>query len=194
MNRPVTLARLAAASLCTLSFVVFAQQDAHQQDDHRHHHAPAAAAHAAHGHAGYAGLQHRAIKALTAQQIEGYRAGRGMGLAMAAELNGYPGPMHVLELAPQLGLSGDQQASTQAIFQAMQTQAKPLGAAIIDAERELDAMFATGSATPASIETQTQKIARLQGQLRAVHLASHLDMMKVLSAEQVQAYKRLRGY
>ena len=183
-----SLTRLAAASFCTLSFAALAQQGPHP-----HHRTPAPTS-SAYGSAGYASQQHRQIKALTAQQIEDYRAGRGMGLAMAAELNGYPGPLHVLELAPQLGLSGDQQASTQAIFQAMQTQAKPLGEAIIDAERELDAMFATGSATPAGIETQTQKIARLQGRLRAVHLASHLDMMKVLTAEQVQSYKRLRGY
>ena len=33
------------------------------------------------------------------------RAGRGMGLALAAELNGYPGPAHVLELADKLDLA-----------------------------------------------------------------------------------------
>jgi len=189
MNRLTTSTRLAAATFCTLSFAAVAQQDAHP-----HHPAPATATPAAHGHAGYAGLQHREIKALSAQQIDGYRTARGMGLAMAAELNGYPGPMHVLELAAQLGLSADQESKTKAIFQAMQAQAKQVGEAIIDAERELDALFATRSATPAGIATQTQRIAHLQGKLRAVHLASHLDMMKVLSAEQVQSYNRLRGY
>jgi len=37
--------------------------------------------------------------ALSVEQIEQYRAGAGMGYAKAAELNRYPGPMHVLELA-----------------------------------------------------------------------------------------------
>ena len=34
----------------------------------------------------------------------------GMGLALAAELNGYPGPAHVIELAKSLGLSEPQRA------------------------------------------------------------------------------------
>lgn len=53
----------------------------------------------------YAGMQSRPIKALSDQQLSDLRAGRGMGLALAAELNGYPRPSHVLELANQLGLS-----------------------------------------------------------------------------------------
>jgi hypothetical protein len=36
----------------------------------------------------YAGMQTRPIKALSDQQIADLRAGRGMGLALAAELNG----------------------------------------------------------------------------------------------------------
>jgi hypothetical protein len=36
----------------------------------------------------YAGMQTRPIKALSEQQISDLNAGRGMGLAMAAELNG----------------------------------------------------------------------------------------------------------
>ncbi len=39
----------------------------------------------------YAGFQDRPIKALSQQQIDDLQAGRGMGLALAAELNGYPG-------------------------------------------------------------------------------------------------------
>ena len=54
-------------------------------------------------HQPYAGLQARPVKALSDQQIADLRAGRGMGLALAAELNGYPGPMHVLELARRWG-------------------------------------------------------------------------------------------
>ena len=55
----------------------------------------------------YAGLEARSIKALSDQQIADLKAGRGMGLALAAELNGHPGPMHVLELADPLnGLIG----------------------------------------------------------------------------------------
>jgi len=52
----------------------------------------------------YAGQETRKIKALSEDQIQGYLAGSGMGLAMAAELNHYPGPKHVLELAEKLQL------------------------------------------------------------------------------------------
>ncbi len=55
----------------------------------------------------YAGMQTRPIKALSEQQMADLSAGRGMGLALAAELNGYPGPVHVLELADKLNLSPD---------------------------------------------------------------------------------------
>lgn len=56
-------------------------------------------------HQPYAGLQSRSIKALSDEQLADLRAGRGMGLALLAELNGYPGPLHVIELADPLGRS-----------------------------------------------------------------------------------------
>jgi hypothetical protein len=39
----------------------------------------------------YAGMQTRSVKALSDQQGTDLREGRGMGLARAAELDGYPG-------------------------------------------------------------------------------------------------------
>ena len=62
------------------------------------------AADTAHQHSPYAGQEARDIKALSLEEIADLAAGRGMGLALAAELNGYPGPRHVLDLAPELGL------------------------------------------------------------------------------------------
>ena len=47
----------------------------------------------------YAGLERREVKALSDQQLADLRAGRGMSLALPAELNGYPGPVHVLALS-----------------------------------------------------------------------------------------------
>ena len=48
------------------------------------------------------------MKSLSDQQLSDLRAGRGMGMALPAELNGYPGPVHVLELADALGLTPEQ--------------------------------------------------------------------------------------
>jgi hypothetical protein len=75
----------------------------------------------------YAGMQVRSIKGLSDQQIADLKAGRGMGLALPAELNGYPGPAHVLELADQLGLTADQKARIQNLFDSMKAEAVPLG-------------------------------------------------------------------
>jgi hypothetical protein len=75
----------------------------------------------------YAGMQTRPIKALSEQQVADLGAGRGMGLALAAESNGYPGPSHVLELADKLELSADQRPSIQRLFDSMKAEAMPIG-------------------------------------------------------------------
>ena len=61
-------------------------------------------------HQSYSAQHTRDIKALSAEEVNQYRAGAGMGYARAAELNRYPGPMHVLELAGPLALTPDQRA------------------------------------------------------------------------------------
>jgi hypothetical protein len=50
-----------------------------------------------------------------------------MSLALAAELNGYPGPRHVLELGEQLGLTEQQRAGVQRLFDDMTAEVLPLG-------------------------------------------------------------------
>src|SRR5437879_13872987 len=86
----------------------------------------------------YAGMQARSIKALSEQQVADLQAGRGMGFALAAELNGYPGPSHVLELADKLDLSADQRAGVQQLFDSMKPEALPLGAKPIAQDTQLD--------------------------------------------------------
>jgi len=74
----------------------------------------------------YAGLQDRSIKTLSDQQIADLNAGRGMGLALAAELNGYPGPIHTIEFANELHLSPEQVTKLKALFEAMKAETIPL--------------------------------------------------------------------
>jgi hypothetical protein len=75
----------------------------------------------------YKGMETRSIKALSDQQIADLKNGRGMGLALSAELNGYPGPIHVLELSDQLGLSADQKSRIENLFESMKAEAVPVG-------------------------------------------------------------------
>ena len=105
----------------------------------------------------YSGQQAREIKALSSAEVQDLLAGKGMGLAKAAELNGYPGPAHVLELAAQLHLSREQEAQTQALHARMQAAAKASGTQLVEAEGELDAMFRSGTVTPAGPNFQTYR-------------------------------------
>lgn len=143
---------------------------------------------------GYAGQQSREIKALSAQEQDDLLAGRGMGLARAGELNHHPGPAHVLQLRNQLALTPDQVAIVEDSFRRMEVAAKPLGAELVMRERALDGAFQEGGVTPSRLVAETEAIGLLQGRLRAVHLAAHLEMRSLLSPAQVAAYDRLRGY
>jgi Spy/CpxP family protein refolding chaperone len=152
------------------------------------------AADSAHQHSPYAGQETREIKALSPEEVADLNAGRGMGLALAAELNGYPGPRHVLDLADELQLTAEQQRRTGALFEAMRRETAALGAQLIEAERTLDRLFAEKRATPQSVAAATEAAGVTQGELRAAHLRYHLAMMDVLTPEQVAAYSHLRGY
>jgi len=142
----------------------------------------------------YAGMQGRSIKALSDQQIADLGAGRGMGLALAAELNGYPGPSHVLELADKLDLSADQRASMQRLFDSMKAEAMPLGSKLIEQEADLDKQFADRTVTPESLRTSTAAVATTQGMLRETHLKYHLSTGSILTPSQMTKYAELRGY
>jgi hypothetical protein len=142
----------------------------------------------------YAGFETRAIKTLSEREIADLNAGRGMGLALAAELNGYPGPMHAIELADRLGLSADQRTRLHSLFDAMKAETIPIGARLIAQERSLNRDFAQRTVTPASLEATTREIGATQAALRAAHLKYHLSTAAILSAEQVRRYNELRGY
>jgi Spy/CpxP family protein refolding chaperone len=142
----------------------------------------------------YAGQQSRTIKALSAEEIDGYISGKGMGFAKAAELNGFPGPMHVLELDRQLGLTADQRERTMALYASMQSRASALGRALVDEESRLDQLFATRAITLETMKDRLNEIAALQGKIRAAHLEAHLAQAAILTTEQVERYAALRGY
>jgi len=142
----------------------------------------------------YAGMQTRPIKALSAQQIDDLKAGRGMGLALAAELNGYPGPSHVLELSDKLALSAAQKQSIQKLFESMKAESTPIGIRLIEQEGALDQQFASRSITPDALQEATTKIGVTQAELRNAHLKYHLETAQILSPDQMKQYADLRGY
>lgn len=145
-------------------------------------------------HQPYAGHQSRDIAALSATDIAELEAGRGWGLALAAELNGYPGPAHVLDLADGLALSATHRAEVADIFSEMQAEAVKAGNALIAAERALDRAFEEATIDADLLKVLVRNAAKARGNLRFVHLSRHLQTIRVLNAGQIERYNVQRGY
>lgn len=151
---------------------------------------PASAA----GTSAYAGQQLRSIKSLSAKEIDNLQSGAGMGYAKAAELNGYPGPLHVLELATPLQLSNEQRSASEDLMAQHKAKARVMGQQLIDAEAALDTAFSSKQIDAMRIAALTGRIGSLQAALRAEHLQTHLQQTALLSTVQIANYQRLRGY
>lgn len=154
----------------------------------------AGAAAAQHGTGHYGDLRDRPVKALSAQQLDDLREGRGMGLSLPAELNRVPGPLHVLELREVLALSVEQAEQVGRIRDEMRSAARRIGGEIIDGETALERAFGSGAADESVVTSATTRLGRLHGELRAVHLIAHLRTAKLLTPAQIAAYDEARGY
>ncbi|MDE0094844.1 MAG: hypothetical protein OXS40_00490 [Gammaproteobacteria bacterium] len=134
------------------------------------------------------------VASLTDEEVRLLRHGEGMGLARAAELNHFPGPKHLLDLAPKLGLSDEQIARIRAIHDRMKSEAVAKGEAIIMAEGHLADLFASGEPTAREMTRVTGHLGAMRGQLQAIHLLAHIEAARELSDIQIREYDRLRGY
>ncbi len=135
-----------------------------------------------------------ATSALSDHEISDLKAGRGMGMALAAELNGYPGPSHVLELAEPLKLSDPQRKDVQTVFDWMQAQAESLGRAYLETEVALATAFRNGNITQAMLTDRLKAAEAARAELRQVHLAAHIETASLLTEPQKSLYSALRHY
>lgn len=142
----------------------------------------------------YVGQERQALKALMPTEVDALLSGEGMGFAKVAELNQYPGPRHVLDLAEALQLTPAQQRDVQASFDRMQATAIALGEAILTDETSLEALFAGDQAHDAEVEVLIHAIANRYAALRYTHIKAHLEMKALLTPEQVHRYEQERGY
>lgn len=178
MTNRLTLKLIAASALLMGTGATFSQ----------HTHRPSQEA------SPYAGQQTREIKALSATQTTDLLAGKGMELAKAAELNGYPGPMHTLELAAQLELGTQQKQASETLMNRHKAEARDLGAQLVQAERALDQAFASRQIDAVQLTAHTERIGQLQAMLRKSHLETHLQQTALLTPKQISRYAELRGY
>ncbi len=142
----------------------------------------------------YKSFEARDITSLSDQDIAALQDGSGWGLALPAELNGYPGPAHVLELSDELDLSDDQKQHVTSIFEEMRADAITKGEALIVAEYKLDQGFKSGDLDETSLKQLIDDAEAARADLRFVHLSRHLMTLEFLDDEQVTAYAVLRGY
>ena len=142
----------------------------------------------------YAGEESRAVKSLSAEDVAELRRGGGWGLAKAAELNGMPGSIHLLELKDDIPLTREQVSVITAVYERMREAAIAEGEHFIAAERALEDAFRAGTVTEESLRVLVAEIARSRARLRFIHLSAHLETPALLTHEQIARYDALRGY
>ena len=145
----------------------------------------------------YIGQENRIIKSLSSEDIESLETGTGDafgGMAKLAELNGYPGPRHVLDLGKELGLTTAQKENITMIYNYMKREALKLGQEILQIEKTANELFDNKSISDSELQRLIKKSAENYGKLRYIHLTTHLKMMDILSQEQIILYNTLRGY
>ena len=118
--------------------------------------------------------------------------GAGAGVAKYADNNGYPGPKHILDMRDTLRLTQQQEQKIQVLFDEMKRNAVAKGKQIIEREERLEAMFRRGFATTVEVNSLSSEIGKLRGELRAVHLTTHIAARKILTKEQTAQYNSIR--
>lgn len=131
---------------------------------------------------------------LAPDEVQELMSGMGMGLARAAELNGYPGPRHLLDLDDKLHLTDEQKAAFKRLTAETIDQARDVGRLVLAKEAELNGAFAKREITEQRLKALVGELADLWGRLRVIHLSAHLKTRMLLTPKQLAEYDKLRGY
>lgn len=174
---PVDLKKLLTLAVALLPMSALAQ-------DHSHGGNPAP----------YAGLETRDIKGLSEEDVKELQRGGGWGLALPAELNGLPGPAHLLELQTELELSAEQVRTITAIYEEMRVAAMAAGERFIAAEAAISDAFAGPDLSEETLHSLLADAAEARTELRFIHLSRHMSTPEILSDRQIERYNILRGY
>jgi hypothetical protein len=153
---------------------------------------PEEAARAA-AHAAEAAREGTGIPALSEAQAASYLEGEAMWQASVAELNQYPSPRRVLELAEALELAEGQRRATTELHEETRREAIRLGGELVALEQRLNRIFAWNQATEDNIAKIVLDIGALQAQLRLTHLMASIRQKSLLLEEQVTHYDELQG-
>ena len=179
----IAIAAVVSIGLGLVSASSATAQSHHGHPPPGHHHAPGAAD---------ADAPHRRIEAFQ-REIDAVLAdGRGAGLAFAADQNGYPGPLHVLELTRELGITAEQEVRMRGLFETMLRDARARAGRLAAAEARLARLFADRAADEVTVRAAVQDAEAARREVRLVHLLTHLHTHDVLTETQRQKYHELR--
>jgi Spy/CpxP family protein refolding chaperone len=176
-----------STTLVLAALAVITAGPALAQSGHTHQHGTAQP----HGGSGDA-QAHRRVEACLREFDQVVADGRGFGLAFPADQNGYPGPLHVLELKDRLQLTSEQESRMQTLFEGMLAEAKPRAARLADAEARLRRLFADRAADDATVRAAVAEAETARAEVRLAHLLTHLRTRDLLTEAQRQTYQQLR--
>lgn len=142
----------------------------------------------------YVGQENRILKSLSISDIKELKRGGGWGLAKSAELNGVPGPAHLLELRNEIPLQERQISVITDLYNQMKSEAVEQGEILIALERQLERHFRERTIDDEILRRLLRGIAEARQKLRYIHLATHLKTPLILTQAQIEKYKVLRGY
>jgi Spy/CpxP family protein refolding chaperone len=97
------------------------------------------------------------------------------------------------ELATQLELTDEQLTKLQELTQDAERQRKQLAAELRRTEADLRAALEADDADEGTVEALAEKLAKLEGETRAVRLVAWVRCKKVLNAKQRAALHQVRG-
>jgi Spy/CpxP family protein refolding chaperone len=137
-------------------------------------------------------LPHRLAETCASAFDANVGAGRGFGMAFVADQNGYPGPLHVLELKDRLKLTAEQEAKAEAMLAAMFAESRPRSGRLLAAEDKLRQRFASGQADETAIRALVAEVEKARADVRLVHLRFHLGTRDLLTEEQRRLYHEAR--
>jgi Spy/CpxP family protein refolding chaperone len=146
-----------------------------------------------HGPGGADPQPHQRVEACERDFEQVVADGRGAGLAFAADQNGYPGPLPVLELKDRLHLTAEQEARMRTLLEAMFAESRPRAAKLADGEARLRRLFATGRADDGVVRAAVADAERARAEVRLAHLLTHLRTHDLLTEEQRRTYQRFAG-
>ena len=115
-------------------------------------------------------------------------------MAKATELNGLPGPKHILDMKKEIVLTSEQEKMVVALYNDMKKEAITLGNKLIEYEKDLNNRFAERIVDEKVLDELLTKISKTYKSLRYTHLSAHLKTPSILTEDQIEKYNKLRGY